>query len=295
MIRVMVGDRDITDYVVSAEWSGNLDQVARTLSVELLEVAPELGDPVTLALDGKTLFQGFVMYAGREGESRSLEAMDRGVYLANNAVYKEYSGTPQAVARQVCAEFGVDVGRLEQRPDVVKVTSTGNLSAYQAIEQAYEGEDFRRRQYVIRMDGAALCVERVGADVVAAVRDGIESSRQTYSLKGMVNRVVILDADGKKAAGTVENAGDRSQYGTFQATYQTQKDKNAAEEARKALRGVEQTAKVVAQGLPACVAGKAVQLEHAASGLTGTYAISADAHVWTAGGYTMTLELYFGT
>ena len=294
MIQVIVGNRDITQYVVKAEWAGSLGQVARTLAVDLIEVIPELGDAVTLALDGAVLFEGYAMYVDRSETGRSLEAMDRGVYLANNAVYKEYYGTPQAIARQVCAEFGVAVGRLAERPDAVKVTSTGSLSAYQAMEQAYEGEDYQERRYVLRMAGGALCVERAGADVVAAVREEIASGRQTYSLKRMVNQVVILDAEGKKAAGTVENAADRRQYGTFQAAYQSQKDKNASVEAQKKLRGVEQTARIAAQGLPACVAGKAVQLAHPPAGLDGVYTIAADTHVWTASGHTMTLDLYFG-
>lgn len=288
---------DIVDYCQEITWSGDMHQPARTLKFTLPHpsVQPEVGDPVRFYIDSDSIFTGIVMFVDVSVDDLSVECMDRGIYLANNYTYKEYEGTPQSIAKQVCNEFGVKVGTLASVSDSTTVTSTGNMSAFSVIEEAYEGEGFTpNKQYVVRLENETLSIEKAGTSVVGTVTVEIEDSGYSQSIKNMVNRVVILDKEGKEKTDEVENAADRKKYGTFQKTYRTEEDKSPSTEARKTLKSIERKGYVTALGNLRCIAGKAVKVTDARTGLSGKYVIESDEHTFKGGIYeSMRLDFYF--
>lgn len=292
-ITVLVGTDDITAFVEQVSWSGGMDLVARTLTVKLTrECRPEAGDKITFKYQGAELFAGIVLYVDIEPYSVSVEAADPGIYLKQNHTYKEYSGTPQAITKQVCAEFGITLGTAYALNNKTKVTSTGNLSAHQVIERAYEGEEKKPvKHYLVYIKNGKLYVDPVGGDPVAAIDVEIETIHRSQSIKNMVNRVIILDD--KKKTGEVSNASDRGKYGTFSQTYRKVKDKNATTEAKKLLQGLEKAASGTMLGNVKCVSGKAVTVTESLTGISGKQIIKTDKHTFGPDGYTMQLEFYY--
>lgn len=290
-LRAVVDGRwDISALLCNATWSGSLNQPARTLRLELAYGAePEVGERVDFFYQDVPLFTGMVMLSERSRDGVQIECMDAGVYLANNSTYKEYRGTPQAITAQVCAEFNVQSAALASRKDVATVTSTGNLSAYQVIVQAYEGEDPPQRQYVVGIQKDALFVRALGGQPVAQLGEGIISAQKSDSIQDMVNRVVILNDQQK--TGQVQHEEDRRKYGTFQKTYTQRQDENPQEGARKLLQGPTRRGTVDALGDVRCVTGASVRVKEPLSGMQGDYIIESDSHSFSPAGYEMSLEL----
>lgn len=287
---------DITRYVERIQWSGNMHQPARTIDVTMAPgVLAEVGDKIVFRYNGENIFQGMVMYTDEDDNGNGFEASDNGVYLSNNSVYKEYSGTPQSIASKLCSEFGIPVASLAQVSGSTKVTSTGNLSVFKVIEQAYEGEGFTpNKQYVVRLWEGKLYVEKAGSETVATLKAGVATSNRSQSIKNMVNRVIILDSEGKSKSGEVENASDRKKYGTFQKTYRTEKDKNATTEAKRLLESIERSGGITGLGNIKCIAGKAVNVTVERTHLSGRYIIESDKHTFSKYGYeSMSLDFYF--
>jgi hypothetical protein len=287
-MRLVIAGYDVTAYIKTLKWAGDIDTCARTLDVDLSRgVLPEYGDTVRL-YDGSTLLlEGIVMFAERNWTGVTMESTDLGVYLANNKTYKEYKGTPQAIAAQVCAEFSVPVKSLAAAGETTKVTSTGNLTAFGVLSKAYNPN---KQEYAIGYDGG-LIIERLGSQVVARLEYEISEASNSTSIKKMVNKVVIVKR-GKKLS-EVGNTADQGQCGTFQDTYTSQKGKTDAAEAKKLLKSIERAGSLSAIGNSLCRAGKAVQLVDEKSGLSGVYAIRSDTHTWKDGAHSMKLELYF--
>lgn len=289
-MQIRVEGRDVSPYAVSAQWSGNIGQPARTLRVEFIRgVEPETGDRVDFAWDGENLFTGTVMLAERTREGAAVECMDAGVFLANNQTYREYRGTPQAIAAQVCAEFGVPAGELAAGRQSVTVTSTGNMTAYRVLVQAYEGEHPAVRRYRIGIENGALTVAAMAKEPAAALRGTVTAAEKSCSIREMVNRVVIVK-DARKI-GEANDPETRQNYGTFQKTYTPQSGENPAEGARVRLQGPVRRGSVSALGDIRCVTGAAVRVDEPRSGLVGVYGIESDSHRFDPMGHTMQLEL----
>lgn len=291
--KVTINGKDVTDFVESVSWSGNLQQASRTLNIKLVRgCRPDVGDKASFFYEERRLFVGTVMYVDIDPWNNNAECSDKGIFLANNYTFKEYKGTPQSIAKKVCAEFGVPIGKLAQKTNTKKVTSTGNLSAFKVIEEAYEGKGKNARQYLYVFQDGKLYIEKAGSEIVANLEEELVSAKRTRSIKGMVNKVVILN-DKNKQSGYVENKGDRAKYGTFQKTYKKEKKKNASTEAKESLAGLERTGSVTCLGNPKCIAGKAVNVTEKMTGLSGKQIIKSDKHTFTSASYEMSLEFFY--
>lgn len=292
-INILCDGKDIYRYVESITWSGDIQQCYRTLAVKLRNgVRPECGDSVKFYEGGKLLFAGYVQEVSQDPYSASFEAADVGVYLSRNDMYREYTGTPQAITRDVCKEIGLKVGKLATTKTKKKVTSTGSMSAAKVIEQAYEGKRRRARQYSYYIKLGKLYIERVGTVYAGRISTAIETISRSWSVKNMVNRVVVL-TDKNKKSGSVENKADRKRYGTYQKTYKHVKGKSDSKEARELLARLSKTASITAVGKTAMVAGRRIKVCDKWTGLAAEQIIKSDRHTWGAEGHEMTLEMYY--
>lgn len=297
VIKLSVDNKDVTKYLESLTWSGDMDSAARALKATFVKgFKPECGDAVKFWEDDKLLFKGKVYYADSDKHRNSLEAYDRGFYIANNYIWGEFSGTPTQIAKKVCADHGVKIGELAKTTSKTKVTATGDMTLFGVIQQAYEGEDNSPwRQYQVSFDTSdKIHIEKVGAAVVGTVTDLVIDGQRSWDIQNMVNRVHILDKDGKKRTGTIEYSPDRSKYGTLTQVYKEEEGKNAKTEAAKLLQTLSKAGTVSCIGSYRYVSGKAIKLVNADIGFEGTYKLASDSHTWTAsGGHTMELDFYF--
>lgn len=291
--KLTIDGKDVTAYAESITWGGDIDDGARSLSAEFARgILPECGDKARLYVGGKLIYSGYVTDVDRDAWGTSIDSSDAGMYLSKNYLYKEYKGTPQTITRKVCAECGIKIGKLAEKKGVVKVTSSGSKSAYSVIEEAYEGERQKAKQYCYFIKSGRLYVEAVGSSYVGKLAAEIETVKRGWSIKDMVNRVVIIDDSGK-VKGEVQNAADRHKYGTMQKTYTKQKDKNAEAEAKDILRRLQKSGTITAIGNISMVAGKKIKVIEKQSGMSAYVAIKSDKHTFSAGDHSMSLEVYY--
>lgn len=294
---VIVNDADVTKYIESISWSGDENQLARKVTITFLyapqdpnvhNITVQKGDRMLLTDDG-LLFDGIVVTEERSESDIKMQAMayDYAWYLRSKAL-GVYKGTPAAITRQVCSEFGIPCGSLYDAGKEVEVISTGEKTVSQVIQAAYEGQDAH-----IYMEATNLCVEKYG-DVLAGVvtgDDAVMDATYKSSIENLVNRVIILGA-AEEPVGEVTNG--LIQYGSVQEAYKTAGDgKDPVEEARKLLKGIEDSGKVVVRGNTAYRTGRAIIVEKAGSKVRGRFVIVSDEHTLSGADYRTTLGLRF--
>lgn len=293
MINLFVGGNDVTAYAGKITWSGEVTSCARQLSVPFPKnMYATVGEQVDLWMDGKNIFNGYVVLS----DADSMEAITPGMYFMRNKIIGEYPGKPQELAALFCAAQGAKLGSVPDLPQQVTVTSTGEKTYYQALDEAFNGPDSAKRvkDWAIVFEGRTLNVfSTKGLSDIhldATIIDGTHRS----SIKSMVNHVVILDSN-NAMAGVAENMDERLTYGTFTETYKQQEGKDAQTEAKKLLQGVEVSGKISAIGNVRCTAGTMIYATHYASRVNGMYIIKSDSHTFLGDNHEMSLEVeYFG-
>lgn len=113
--------RDVTELMVSWNWSGDKASISRQLTGEISYVeggnlpVPALGDVVTMVNDGKRLFVGIILLRSLSSESSTLSftAFDYGYYLQqNDGTYKFTGAAAEAQTQAVCKDRKIPVAGL---------------------------------------------------------------------------------------------------------------------------------------------------------------------------------------
>ena len=287
---ILNGKKNIVNLAKEITWSGDIELAARTVCASLAAgVQIEIGDTIEFAQGSEQLFTGTVMYAEAKLDGVEFEAMDKGVYLAQNYVSKQYYAKPQEITRRILDDLGLKAGSIASKSGRENVISVGDMTAFAVIRKAYDGDG--KREYVIRSEKGKICVRKISTKGAPLLEAKIIDAKKSDSIKDMVNRVLILDSKTRHTRGQVQNASDRAKYGTFTRTYTEVSTKSSSVEAAKKLRSMERAAKVTALDDMSCIAGEALRVTQAEAGLNGTYVIGADRHIYNAAGRTMVLQL----
>lgn len=276
MIKVIINDKDVTDCIISIEWSGDIDTAARVCNVSFYESDCKLGDVLSLFQDKKCLFTGKIMYVDVNTEAVEIEAYDSGVYLSNNYTYREYVGTPGQIASQICGEFSVPIGQIEFGGRTKKITSTGNMTAFKVLSEAF-GENY----WIGIRDGKFNALP-MGGVPVAHISSQITNIKYTSSTKEMINYIVMLDSSGRKC-GEREDPVHRDIYGTFSRPSHPRDDLR--------LKGILYSASLSAIGDVQCIAGESIIVSDDNTGFSGTFVIKSDKHSFTSSLHDMQLSL----
>lgn len=273
MISIYVNGKDVSEVIVNPVWSGDDNEAARRMTfcmpMELSSIA-DTGDGVNVYFDNEEIFTGLILF--RELDIRKkqikLSALDYGVYLIKNKAFKTYKGTPQAIAKAVCAEAGIGVGKLVSSSDSKKVVCIGDKTYLQALREAY---GYGPRIFI---SGAKLNVKapEVAANIGA---DILEETVSIKSAEDMVNRVVAVRS--KRVRGEVEDSYSRMRYGTFTDRYTVIRGHTYAPESK--LKGLKDIVKLRGIGDMDCVAGEYVELD-SSTGMAGKYIIKEDVHIF---------------
>lgn len=298
-MKITVNGSDISAWIEKVTWSGDCSQIARKLSFTYAFTREDSNIPVIVvdngahiaAYEGGLIFLGVVTNTSRQeaGITISVNAVDLAWYMGKVKTYGVYIGTPAEITLQVCGEYGIAVGELLGEGTSTEIISTGDKTVYQVIEDAY-GET----EHYICMSGDVLNIRAAGMEVVAHLSGNTDVTDASYtsSIESMVNKVVILDGS-SAYAGEVADSSQISAYGLMQETYKQEQGKDAAVEAAKLMKGVEETGSITAQGNIACVAGKAVYITDVNTNITGCFRIVSDTHNFEGTIHTMSLTLEF--
>ncbi len=305
---ILVGDKDIGELIETITWSGDSEQVSRKLEFTIAQnvadsnfpqVTINEGDQALLqADDGKLLFGGLIFDIERNAGSNLIRyvAYDLLFYVNGSELTKDYHGTPEDIARDVCSTLGITAGTMAATGLVISnpcVKKTG----YQIIQSSYTAAARQNgKAYMLVMENVnQVSVIEKGQDSGAILTGDANLSDASYktTLQNLVNKVLITNKKGAVVE-TVEDAESQVSYGTIQKILEQEEGKDAAAEAKNMLHGSDPSATVtgITDDVRA-MAGYAVIVQESETGLYGRFFIEADSHQYANGEATMSLTLAF--
>lgn len=303
---------DITGYLKTIEWSGDLSQCARkvdcTLAYSIFDknqphVQIGLGTLIWLVDDEiGEFFRGVVF--DRElnsSEEVTFTAYDYLIYfLKSKGTYNFQNMLPENIAAKICLDAEVEAGSIESTGIKVSFLCQ-NESFYNVIMKAYtkaskvlNGE----KQYFPRINGEKLEIIEKGQIVENfELRPDLNINNCDYSdnIEDMINRVKIYD-DKNNYLGMVEDASYITEFGVLQDTYTVEEGKNPSTEANLMLKGAETETTVEAIGNMNCITGFGVKTKIFYMDVLSdsVWYIDSDSHTFDVetGKHTMQLVLH---
>jgi cell wall-associated NlpC family hydrolase len=298
---------DITELVTKASWTGANTQTSRSLSFSIVSNyydknfnAPKInGGDIIYFYDGSSLkFVGRVFNTEKKSEIGTVDvtAYDYMYNLTKSTgTYKFTKKTPEYIAKSVAKSVGVSVGSMPKTKHSIKKYIPSDMSPYNIILKAFQMvEKYTKKKYMLQMNGTKLeVVERgtVATNLIFSSDSHITGAQYSEDATGVINRVNVYNSKGTKI-GQASSSGDISKYGVLQGSINVDKGKGTTE-AKNAITGITKNASVTCIGDWACVAGRAINIEDAASGLVGKYWIKNDTHDFENNTHMMTLDLEF--
>lgn len=305
------GTQDITPMTTTVKWSGDYQQIARSLDFDIVCTAADqsvpkvdcpLGAPIQMIENGEPLFDGFIISRtmDTEGTTLSLSCMDRGFHLRRNKIMKKYvAKTPEEIGASIAAEFKIKVGDLAKTGiPITRNFLTGANTVDDIITTSYTlASRETKKTYHMGFRGDALYVTVKAPDSRTLILKGgsnLIAANTTESIEKVVSVVKVYNENDK----FVRELRDESRlklHGHLQEIVkQTKKDKKAAE-AQKLLDdgGVSQKITVDCIGNIANVTGGCVVVQEPHTGVYGLFWIDTDVHEWKRGQYFNKLTLNY--
>ncbi|QJC51730.1 hypothetical protein HGI30_09355 [Paenibacillus albicereus] len=308
------GEVDLSAMCASIRWSGDVQQAARKLVVELVNTADgrgrlaqiDKGGELRLAGEsGGELFRGVVFADSIDSGGRmSVTAYDENIYLAKNKDSRLFrSMTADGIIRQLCSEFGVSVGKLASTGFVIPKLIQRDKTLYEMMAKALEmtEEQNGRRFSIGSREGRLELRERAHESVSCRIEAGrnLLSASYSQSMEEMKTQVKVmgLDPQRKEQSVIVRSAELSDQFGVMQhfvkpnAAMSRSMMQQQADELLRQKATFADEARIEALGIEEAVSGAVVEVEERLSGIVGRYAITADEHSYESGAHRMSLSL----
>lgn len=302
---------DITMIVAKITWSGSLEQAARVAELSIIDAPDDnnikkmdikivLGDVIELEEQGEPLFYGIVQTKEKMGQNGVVTYSCTDLLchlLRSTGVYNFKNTTPERITKQVCSDFQIPVGKLEETKVTIKKMILDEETIYDIIVRAYKKASKQTEEkYICKMDGRTLTVRKRGEKTVTLLLEegkNIYNVHQQETIENMVNKVKIYNTK-RKQIGEVKKDEWIKNYGIFQQIYKKEKGVNEITAANNLLNGMEKTLSLNAiNGSVDSVAGNIIKLKDKTLKLEGLFWIMADSHTWENGIHIMNLELKF--
>lgn len=299
---------DITNFIDGITWSGDYQQVARTLEIGILfptndmsydRVNIEIGDKVKLEEYNLELFYGRVWSKNIDSSSQFMKIVcyDDLIYMTKSQIAKVYTGvTPEGVAKQLCNEFNITAGSLASTGYSRNYVALGQ-TPYDVIMASYTYASKKNgKKYMPRMMNRKLHVIEKGtsqANVILDPKYNLQNIKYDQSLDKMINSVIVYKSDDGTTVLTETKQDWINKYGKLQKALSYSEDEDNRALAKKEISDLERKAEAKAFGHPGCIAGNIVYVRDEHTGLIGKFYIDADSHTWNQGIHNMTLTLNF--
>jgi hypothetical protein len=263
-------------------------------------IACELGNGITFTQDKRILFEGYVFERQKDTDSSviNITCYDRGIYLKRNeATYKFTNTTPEAVAKRICADFGISIGSVISTGVKVSRNFIG-VSLYKIVQTAYTlAAEQTGKKYMIRFNGSKLnVIEKTVTDETLVIEGGsnLMSASVTESIGNMINQVAVYNSDDVLIR-TQKNTEAIKLYGLMQSYLKQSKGEDATQKAKKLLADNDVTQKIVINNLGniANITGGTVVVREPYTGIYGLFYIDNDVHTWKLGQYYNKLTVNF--
>lgn len=292
----------VTSRVRSKTWSGSYKDCARQLTFSVLpDALAELGGMARLYKDADILFSGHIVSRDRDSLGHEIDctALDNGLYLKRNSTFIAVrKQTPEAVAAQLCGEFGIPCENLAATGVALSRNFLG-VSLYQIIQTMYTlAAEQTGKQYQIRFHSNHLQVveKAIGPESIRLVPgSNLLWCRSTESIEKMVNRVTVYDDECRQVASYDSPENYIDLYGLMQQAIRASEKESPEASAKDILEqnGISTTITAQCLGSVKLITGNAVVVHEPNTGTDGLFWITADSHTVTRGIYQTKVTLDF--
>lgn len=292
----------VTSRGLSKTWSGSYRDCARQLSFSVLpDALAELGGMARLYKDADILFSGHIVSRSRDslGHEIACTALDNGLYLKRNSTFIAVrKQTPEAIAAQLCGEFGVPYENLAATGVPLSRNFLG-VSLYQIIQTMYSlAAEQTGKQYQVRFRSNHLQVveKAIGPESIRlAPGSNLLWCRSAESIERMVNRVTVFDDECRKVASYDSPDNYIDLYGLMQQAIRASDRENPEASAKDILEqnGVSTAITALCLGNVKLITGNAVVVHEPVTGTNGLFWITADSHTVNRGVYQTKVTLDF--
>lgn len=303
----------IEAFVKSANWSGDITEPHRTLTVMLSNtldgdeqaVAIELGKEIRFYADDIGLFRGVIFgYDIANNGDATITAYDENVYLTKNADTRKFTKmTAGAIVKDVCKTFDIPVGTIADTGYVIPRMILRNMTIWDMIVTALtETRKQNGRKFSVYASNGKLNLrEKKDAILRWMLEDGVNilSASRSQSIDETRTSVKVIggDDEDKPITKTVKDTAAIAKYGLMQRLEQADTKLNAAQIGQLAATRLKELAKVTeeitvdALGVTEVQAGTAVYVFESMTDAVGGYYVSADSHTFEGGVHKMSVTL----
>lgn len=293
------GQFDISNILANVSWQGDIKACGRKLEFKALnKIDIPLSSCVMFYEGNKQLFKGFVYEREKDSKENTVSyiAFDNAEKMNKIKVsYNFKNKNANEIANTILKDIGFEVGEIAKANVRINKIFLGT-AIYEAIMTAYteQSRNDNKKYMTICDDGKISVIEKGIVKLNLSFEEGKNIINTTFkeSISNMVNKVVIVDENGNKKA-DVRDDDMVKIHGLFQDVYKVEEGKDATAEAKKLLKGVEQTCSLSGFGDTSCQTGYGVQIKDSATGLVGLFYIDSDTHTWEGGKYSIDLDLNF--
>lgn len=187
------------------------------------------GSAVRLKVDGECIFFGFVFKQSRDKKQViTVTAYDQLRYLQNKDTYVYENKTASQLIRMIAADFGLNVGTLEDTAFVIESRVEENASLFDMIENALDLELTNKKEmYVLYDDFGKLTLKNIasmyagedGAYLLIDAETG-ENFEYTSSIDDSTYNKIKLTYDneetGKREVYIAQDSGNINRWGILQ-------------------------------------------------------------------------------
>lgn len=303
----------IESFIKSAEWSGDVAQPHRTLTLSISNtlnadddaIAFELGKEIRFYVDGVGLFRGVIFtYTIAQDGDATIIAHDENVYLTKNVDTRKFvKMTAGAIVKEVAKAYEITTGTIASTGYVIPRLILKNMTLWDMIVTALtETRAQNGRKFYAYSRGGALYLREKKDEVVRWIlEDGVNilTANRSQSIEEMRTSVKAIGGDNedKPVISVAKNKALSDDYGLMQhvepadsRSTRSQIDQ-LAKEKLKELGKVTEDVSVEALGITEVVAGAAVYAFESMTRLVGGFYVNADTHTFSNGNHRMSLTL----
>lgn len=211
------------------------------------KLAVEEGNLVRLSVNGQPVFAGFVFTLSRTKAGRvQITAYDQLRYLLNKDTYVFENATAAAMIRMIAADYGVNVGEIEETGYVIPSRVLDNRTLLDMMQDSLEMTLTNTGTlYCLYDDAGALTLRQASRMKVGLMLDGAGAEDFSYASSidgGVYNAVKLVceeDADGAGAGQRrvfqASDPANQGKWGTLQYFEVVADPANAGSKARALL------------------------------------------------------------
>lgn len=269
-------------------WQGTRELGCRTFNFSFLynplkkdikKYNVKAGSKVEWKENNKTLFFGYVetLPYNTDEDTINVSCVDFLNRLIKSSFVGRMRGTLTELANNICGQFGIKNGLSSNSTHVHNIVSTGDLTYFDVLKIAYDSV-FGSDNYTLYMDGdtLSLATDTVVAEFITG--KNIRSSSFSQSISDMINKVLIIDNNGKVLK-AIEDTASIQQYGLFQTVYSYNNDiKDNLAEATKLIQNVKNEGNIVVNNNNDCISGKFIRINEPVNNFVGIFRIESDNH-----------------